>query len=220
MVAEEGLKKGNSYFSSDSEEKSYSPWKGVPKTLSTVMDKQKNNSPQSSSAESLKVAYEILEEINKTESISSTKLREKFDIDPKIFWDYCLSLEKAGAIKIEYPLHSEPIILRNKKIVAEKKHLTQLDLSTPVIRTDFDRILDAIKAHGMVSAAKLRNELGLDGATLRECYLTLEKSGEIKIEYPLFGSPNLISSEYAREKMRRQLLKRGIILNENDLEGK
>ncbi len=219
MAYSDSKKEENSYFSSDGTGGS-SPWARVPKNLDAGEDKQKNDAPQSSSAGSFKMLYEILEEINKNDSISSIKLKEKFDIDPKIFWDYCLSLEKVGAIKIEYPLHSEPILLRNKNIVAQKKHLTEKDLAAPIIRTDFDRILDAIKSHGMINAAKLRKELGVDGATLRECYLTLEKSGEIKVEYPLFGSPNLISADYAKEKIRRQLLKRGIIINENDLEGK
>jgi len=96
----------------------------------------------------------------------------------------------------------------NKK--TEKQLLLETELRNPVLRTDFDRVLRMINEEGIVSANKIKSKLNLEAGRLKECYQTLERTGAIIVEYPLFGPPKLISIEFEKAKKRMELLKRGI----------
>jgi hypothetical protein len=99
----------------------------------------------------------------------------------------------------------------------QKNMLCETDLKNPCVITDFDKVLRAINDAGTINAGKLRKDLKMDGAKLRECYLTLEKAGSVRIEYPLFGPPKLISAEFEKAKKRRDMIKRGEQLSDEDL---
>ncbi len=99
----------------------------------------------------------------------------------------------------------------------KKNTLCETDLKNPCVITDFDKVLRAINEAGIINAGKLRKDLKMDGSKLRECYLTLEKAGSVRIEYPLFGSPKLISAEFEKAKKRREMIRRGEQLSDEDL---
>ena len=91
-----------------------------------------------------------------------------------------------------------------------KKMVLETQLRNPVLRTDFDRVLKMVLAQGVVSAGKIRTELNIDNVRLKECFETLQRAGKIRVEYPLFGPPKLISVEFENEKKRKELIRRGI----------
>jgi len=111
---------------------------------------------------------------------------------------------------------SKPVTI-NSPTHSRKNKLSEVDLKNPFVSTDFDKILHAINSAGIISAAKLRKDLNMDGARLRECYLTLEKAGSLRVEYPLFGPPKLISTEFERAKKRKEMIKMGEQVSDEDL---
>ena len=92
----------------------------------------------------------------------------------------------------------------------EKHFIVETAMRNPILRTDFDSILRLVDEEGFISAGKVKSKLRLDGRSLKECYLELEKAGKIRVEYPLFGPPRLVSVEFEKEKKRQALIKRGI----------
>ena len=92
-----------------------------------------------------------------------------------------------------------------------KKVLNETQLKNPLLRTDFDNILRMINDEGAINSAIIQLRLGLSQSRLKECYKTLEAAGKIRVDYPLFGQPKLISIEFEKEKKRRDLAKRGIL---------
>jgi len=88
--------------------------------------------------------------------------------------------------------------------------LSETQLKNPVLSTDFDAVLRLIETEGSIGAAEVRSRLKIDGKSLRECYIALEKAGKIRVEYPLFGPPKLVSIDYEKAKKRLALIRRGI----------
>ncbi|MEI7961251.1 MAG: hypothetical protein WCI04_02850 [archaeon] len=91
-----------------------------------------------------------------------------------------------------------------------KKIMFETELRNPLLRTDFDRVLRIIENAGIISSGKIRTELKMENVHLKACYESLQRAGKIRIEYPLFGSPSLISIAFEKEKKRRGLIRLGI----------
>jgi hypothetical protein len=100
---------------------------------------------------------------------------------------------------------------------SSKKMMLETELRNPVLRTDFDRVLKMVLSEGVVSAGKIRTELNIDNIRLKECFETLQRAGKVRVEYPLFGPPKLISVEFEKEKKRKDQIRRGIT-PEDDIE--
>ncbi|MCX6804296.1 MAG: hypothetical protein NTY48_07075 [Candidatus Diapherotrites archaeon] len=125
--------------------------------------------------------------------------------------------------KEKRPLDSIPSVIKDSKIkdslpktISIKapsqggERLYENQLKNPVVFTDFDTILRIVNNEGTISAAALRLRIEIDSRRLRECYLTLEKTGSIRMEYPLIGSPKLISVAFEKEKNKREMIKKGL----------
>jgi hypothetical protein len=87
--------------------------------------------------------------------------------------------------------------------------ISSTQLKRQWIFTDYDKVLAAITVKGVISATELAAMLHIEQNKLRDYYLTLEKSGAIRVEYPLVGSPKLISISYEKNKKREAAQKRG-----------